>query len=445
MNVLLVDDDRSFSSLAAVALRREGLEVTVARSLHEARIAWQKEAPDLFLLDRRLPDGDGLSFLSEVRAKDAMATVMLVTAHGDIESAVDAIRAGASDYVPKPVELDELVIKAKRALDARKLRERLFTAEKELALRHTLIPPVSTAMGTALHTIARVAKSKSPLLLVGETGTGKEVLARFFHKEAFVDEGAPFVHINCAAVPGSTFESELFGHERGAFTDARSMRRGLAEIASGGTLFLDELGELPLPLQAKLLTFLDHGRFRRLGGTVELTSTARVVAATNRALEQQIARGEFREDLFYRLSVFKVVVPPLRERRDDVLTLARGLLHTLAHEAGKREARLSDAACRRLLNYSFPGNVRELKNLLERALVLEPGPELELDLLDVTTSPRGAPKAGSFVLEDGIVTMEELERRYARHVLDQLGGKRMEAAAALGISYPTFLKRIDGT
>src|SRR5262249_23692994 len=234
----------------------------------------------------------------------------------------------------------------------------------------------------------------------------------------------------------------LFGHEKGAFTDARSTRRGLVELANGGALFLDEIGELPLPLQAKLLTFLDGGRFRRLGGTSEQTSTARIIAATNRDLESAVGAGTFREDLWFRLSVFRIDVPPLRERPDDVLPLAEGILRALSTELGRRGVALGAHARPRLLAYPFPGNVRELRNVLERAIVLEPGPELQLEHLE---APGGgaAEAACAFTVSGEPISMDELERRYARFVLGRLGGRRMEAAKALGLSYPTFLKRIE--
>jgi two-component system response regulator AtoC len=440
-STLLVEDDRSFSSLAAAVLRREGMTVTLARSLHEARVALSEDAPEIVILDRRLPDGDGMEFLPEVRARVPAAAILVVTAHGDIASAVEAMRLGATDYLTKPVELADLVMKAQRSLASLRLHDRLEQAEAQISSRFGLIRPRSAAMSRIIDLLERVAGSpRSPVLLLGETGSGKEVLARHLHDRAAGPE-APFIHLNCAALPESTFESELFGHERGAFTDARAARRGLVEAAHGGTLFLDEVGEMPLALQAKLLTFLDSGRFRRLGGTTEHESSARVVAATNRDLEEQIRTSAFRQDLWFRLGVFRIDVPPLRERREDVVPLAHALLERLSAEIGRRGFRLGARAEERLLAYAFPGNVRELRNILERALVLEAGPTLQLELLD------GSPQAASddataFRVSDGPITMEELERRYARHVLRALGGRRMDAAVALGLSYPTFLKRL---
>jgi DNA-binding NtrC family response regulator len=443
-SILLVDDDRGFSSLAQAALAREGHPVVLARSLHEAREAVEKGAPELVVLDRRLPDGDGLDYLPELKAQLPGTPVVMVTAHGDIQSAVDAIRAGAADYVAKPVDLTDLVMRAQRAMGEQNLRERLSRVEAELSGRRRLVPPRSPAMRQVLEMLERISTSpRSPVFLLGPTGAGKEVLARHVHTLGAGDE-TPFVHVNCAALPESTVESELFGHEKGAFTDAKSARRGLVEVASGGTLFLDEVGELPLQLQAKLLTFLDSGRFRRVGSSSEESSSARVVAATNRNLEAEIREGRFREDLWFRLSVFAIHVPPLRDRPEDVIPLAEQLLSELGQELGRKSFRLGEQARARLQTYPFPGNVRELRNVLERALVLEPGPELTLSLLQTMREPvdGGAP-AGSFVVSGDPRPLEDIEKRYVRHVLGQLGGRRVEAARVLGLSYPTFLKRLE--
>jgi DNA-binding NtrC family response regulator len=299
-------------------------------------------------------------------------------------------------------------------------------------------------MRQVMEMLARIATSpRSPVFLLGPTGAGKEVLARHVHTVGAGDN-APFVHVNCAALPETTVESELFGHEKGAFTDAKQARRGLVEVASGGTLFLDEVGELPLPLQAKLLTYLDSGRFRRLGSSSEESSTARVVAATNRNLELEIREGRFREDLWFRLSVFAIHVPSLRDRPEDILPLAEQLLNELGQELGRKGFRLGEQGRARLQNYPFPGNVRELRNVLERALVLEPGPELTLSLLQAMREPvEGSAPPGSFVVSGDPRPLEDIEKKYVRHVLGQLGGRRVEAARVLGLSYPTFLKRLE--
>ena len=441
LNTLLVDDDRAFASMAAAALEREGFSVTPAHALHGARQAILSRDFDLILLDRRLPDGDGLRYLGELRATQPGAAVVMVTADDDVSNAVEALRLGAKDYVVKPVDMGDLIFKARRASEERQLRDRLERAENELSARHRLIPPASQAMKDVIESLERIAgRPRSPVLLLGETGVGKEVLARHLHARSA--PAAPFVHLNCAAISEQTAESELFGHEKGAFTDAKSSRRGLVEIATGGTLFLDEVGELSPALQAKLLTFLDSGQFRRLGGGEIRTSTARIVAATNRDLEADIQKRAFRSDLWFRLSVFKVVIPPLRERREDVLILAEAMLEDLRQEMGKPVLRLSAKARRRLAAYPFYGNVRELKNVLERAAVMEKGLELALDMLEVGSVGGPAREGPEFVVAGPPITLEELQDRYVAHVLAQVGGKRMEAAQALGISYPTLAKRL---
>ncbi|HEY6912633.1 MAG TPA: sigma-54 dependent transcriptional regulator [Myxococcales bacterium] len=441
LNTLLVDDDRAFASIAAAALEREGFSLTVAHALHAARKALLSRDFDLVLLDRRLPDGDGLHYVRELLSAQPGAAVVMVTADDDISSAIEALRLGAKDYLVKPVDMEDLIFKARRASDERQLRDRLERAESELHHQHRLVAPASKAMKEVLAALEQiVSRPRSPVLLLGETGVGKEVLARHLHAKSA--PSAPFVHLNCAAINEQTAESELFGHEKGAFTDASGTRRGLVEVASGGTLFLDEVGELSASLQAKLLTFLDSGEFRRLGGTDTRKSTARVVAATNRDLEAGMKTGAFRSDLWFRLSVFRLSVPPLRQRKEDIPALAESILEGLRRELGRPGLHLGERARRRLDAYPFYGNVRELKSVIERAAVMEQGPQLTLDVLDAAAAGAPAREGTEFVVAGAPIPLEELERRYLGHVLKQLNGKRMEAAQVLGISYPTFAKRL---
>jgi len=441
LTTLLVDDDRAFSSVAAATLQREGIPVSVAHSLHEARALVSQHSFDLVVLDRRLPDGDGLQYLPELRALQPGAMVVMVTAHGDIASAVEAIRLGAADYLAKPIELSDLLFKVRRAADEIGLRERLQHVEGTLSNRRGLIAPVSPAMTAVVSMLDRIAATspRSTVLLLGETGSGKEALAWHLHQRSF-GAAKPFIQLNCAALPESMAESELFGHEKGAFTDARNTRRGLVELAQRGTLFLDEVGELSPSLQGKLLTFLDGGRFRRLGGERELISSARVVAATNRDLERKVKERRFREDLWFRLSVFKIEVPPLRLRREDIAPLAHGLLPQVAREQGRSDVpKLSAEALERLGAYPFPGNVRELRNILERALALEGGAELSLEWL----VRKAGSASGSDFVSSQVETLDALERRYGRWALEQMGNRRLDTAKALGISHPTFNKLVS--
>lgn len=444
LHTLLVDDDRAFSSIAHAALTQAGFQVTSVPALYGARQALASRDFELILLDRRLPDGDGLKFLPEVLRSQPGVAVVMVTADDDVTSAVEALHLGAKDYVVKPVELEELIFKAQRAAAERQLRDRLAHAEHEIHDRHRLIPPLSPNMRCVLEDLEKIAaRPFSPVLLFGETGVGKEVMARYLHSLS-APQG-PFVHVNCATIPEASAESELFGHDKGAFTDAKSSRKGLLELADGGTLLLDEIGELNIAMQAKLLTFLDSGEFRRLGASETRRSQCRVIGATHQNLESGTATGKFRSDLWFRLSVFKVSIPALRDRREDIPILAQAFLEKMRRDLGRPFLKLSSVAHRRLTTYPFLGNVRELKNLLERAAVLESGPELNLDVLEESLSRPASHAGHDFIVPGPPLTLEKVEELYVAHVLKQLEGRRMETAQVLGISYPTLAKRLKET
>jgi DNA-binding NtrC family response regulator len=377
LTTLLIDDDRAFSAVAAATLQREGIPVSVAHSLHEARALISARSFDLVVLDRRLPDGDGLQYLPEVRAALPGAVVVMVTAHGDISSAVEAIRLGAADYLAKPIELTDLLFKARRAADEIRLRDRLQHAEGELSTRRGLIAPVAPAMVAVINLLERIATTspRSPVLLLGETGSGKEALAWHLHQKSF-GAGTPFIQLNCAALPESMAESELFGHEKGAFTGAAERRLGRFELADGGTIFLDEIGEIPSSTQVKLLRVLEEREFTRVGGTTSISVDVRVIAATNRPLRAHVEEGKFRSDLYYRLNVLSIYLPPLRERPDDIPLLVRRFIRDLAAQHDRPFPGLSADAMRLLVEYPWPGNVRELRNLVESMVVLSHGREI---------------------------------------------------------------------
>ena len=447
--VLVVDDERVFRVLAKDALEDDGFAVETAASLAQARQELARGLPDIVVLDRRLPDGDGIDLLREMRRSSADAPlVVVVTAYADIPSAVEALQAGAADYLAKPIQSAELIHKIHKAIELRGLKDRLARAS---AARGAAIAPVSPAMRAAMDLLRRVGASKTtPVFLMGPSGAGKQYAAESLHAMTYAgDDAAPFVDVNCATLPASLVESELFGHERGAFTDAKTSHRGLVELAAGGTLFLDEIAELSEPAQAKLLKFLDTMRFRRVGGQREIEVELRVIAATNQPVDRLVREGRMREDLYHRLTVFLIEVPPLASRREDIPELARAFVARCADRVKKRVTGLSPAAMKSLLEYDYPGNVRELRNIIERAVILAEGLQIEsADLLLSPASRRGAAPGPRPFFSVGLdesgapPTHDAIERAYVLRVLEHTGGKRMAAAQALGMSYPTFLKRL---
>ncbi len=451
-SILIVDDDKAFQLIAKEALSAEGFDVRTVGNLARASVELDSNAPDVLLLDRRLPDGDGLDFLAARRTSGGILTIM-VTAYGDVENAVAALRAGAADYLTKPISVTDLVIKLRKVLEARGLRDRLHIA-KGGAVEPRNVAPQSVKMQEAVNQLLSVAQSPTtPVLILGESGVGKQKAAELLHDATYrlSDPDAPFLQVNCAALPAELVESELFGHEQGAFTDARNMRRGLVEMASGGTLFLDEIGEMPLRMQAKLLTFLDSLRFRRVGGQREIAVSLRVVAATNRNLDDEVTAGNFRSDLLHRLRVFTVAIPRLTDRLDDLPALAETFVELFATQVKKPVRGISADAIAALRRYHFPGNVRELRNMIQRAVILTTNTILDERDFALPTSgavrgPISAPgdEFFNFSLQpDGRPhPLHDVEKAYVARVLEFCGGHRTAAATVLQISYPTFLKRL---
>jgi two-component system, NtrC family, response regulator AtoC len=446
-SVLIVDDERIFRVLAEEALTAEGFEVRQASNLAKARVELSRSQPDVVVLDRRLPDGDGMELLREERRSNGDGPLfVVVTAYGDIQNAVDAVQAGAVDYLAKPVQPTDLVMKLRKVLEVRGLRDQLARVRGAPALTSESASP---QMRAVMETLRRVSQSPlTPVFILGASGSGKQFAAERLHTltHSAVASDAPFIDVNCAALPSNLVESELFGHERGAFTDARSSRRGLIEMADGGTLFLDEIGELPEASQAKLLKFLDSMRFRRVGGERELEVSLRVIAATNQDIETLVRSGRFREDLFHRLSVFVVQVPPLAQRREEVATLAQSFLEQCARKTKKRVEGITKPALALLESYEFPGNVRELRNIIERAVILAQSSEITPQELVLRAPATRAESRAFFQVEveagQAPPSMHAVEHAYVMRVLEHHDGRRVAAAQALGISYPTFLKRL---
>jgi two-component system, NtrC family, response regulator AtoC len=446
--LLVVDDEEGLRSfLVEVLEAADGVSaVTAAASGDEAMALLDRQAFDVVVTDLKMPGKDGLAVLAKVRAVEPDTQVILLTAHGTVETAVQAMKAGAFDYLQKPLGSPaELRVVVARALERRQL---LAAREGATRAAAEATPPLGhgdPAMARVADAIARVARTEATVLLLGETGTGKEVAARTIHA-ASPRAGGPFVAINCAALSESLLESELFGHEKGAFTGAHAQRRGRLELCEGGTFFLDEVGELRPDLQAKLLRVLQERRFERVGGTRTLHADVRWVAATNRDLTAMMAAGGFREDLYHRLAVFPIRLPPLRERRQDVLPLAEALLRRAAAELGRPPLALGAEAGALLARAELRGNIRELKNVLERAAILADGATVEAEHIWLDPAP-GAPAAAGTTGtpapgEPADGTLEALERAAIQRALADSAGNRRQAAQRLGIGLRTLYEKL---
>jgi two-component system NtrC family response regulator len=430
--ILVADDEPAQRELVGGFLRKHGFEVTQAADGRQALARFKQEPFDLVLTDQKMPDLSGLELLEGVRAITPEAAVMIMTAYGTIETAVSAIKAGAADYLTKPVNLDELLHRIHQVQE----RQRLLTENRELrdALvgRHRVegIIGESGQMQEVLSLVRRVAPSDATVLIRGESGTGKELIAKAIHYASPRASGL-LVKVNCAALPETLIESELFGHEKGAFTGAVSTRKGRFELADGGSLFLDEIGDLPAPVQVKLLRVLQEREIERVGSSRPITVNVRLLAATHRNLEALVREGRFRDDLYYRINVVTVALPALRERREDLPLFIDHFLRVFAVKNGKTIRGLSREARETLLRYDYPGNVRELENLIERAVVLTRDEVIGLADLPLTLAePAPEPETGVGL----IAAVEGLERRMIREALAQANGTQTRAAELLGVS-----------
>ncbi|HEX4457546.1 MAG TPA: sigma-54 dependent transcriptional regulator [Polyangia bacterium] len=443
--VLVVDDERLIRTSLERAFAASGHQAEAADSVASALVALQRKKFDLVILDLKLPDGQGTDVLKRIVAESPETKVVVITAHGTVTNAVEAMKIGAYDFVNKPFELDELLSTGANALRAGTLERRVAYLDGRERSRFDadVVPATAPAMVALEREVSMVAPQPVPVVLVvGETGSGKALVARSLHYRSARAEG-PFVELNAAAIPETLVESELFGHERGAFSDARERKLGLVEIADGGTLFLDEIGELPAAAQAKLLTFLESFSFRRVGATATRTVDVRLVAATNRDLTALVKDGRFRADLYYRLAAITLQLPPLRQRREDVGPLARHFVVSHAQRYGKSFRGISDEAIRLLEAWRWPGNVRELKAVIQRAVLMNDAPQLEPSHLPgelVTAAVDPIP--GALATPSGLPTLDEIERRYMRAVLALTGGNKLRAAEQLGITRQTLAKRL---
>jgi DNA-binding NtrC family response regulator len=440
-SVLLVDDEPSVLRVLSRFFERQEWEVYQALSGEDAARTYEAQQPDLVLLDVNLPGLSGLQVLEILVSRGA--TVLMLTGQAEVETAVEAMQLGAESFLPKPVDFTHLQAAAERAVEKVELRRANRLLAERMAERTKMAALGESArMRELARQVELVASSRdTSVLLLGESGTGKSFVAQMIHAHSPRSRG-PFVEINCAGLSATFLDSELFGHERGAFTDAREMKRGLLEVADKGTVFLDEIGDLDPALQPKLLKVLETRTFRRLGGTRELEVDVRLLAATNRDLTAEVKAGRFREDLFYRLSVFPVTIPPLRDRsREDVLELVYTSLRDLQRRHPESPDQLSPKALDLLVGYAWPGNVRELRNALERALVLARGADrIDPEHLPEMVRAPGAPRAQRQDWE--VLTLEEMEHRHIERTLHLTGGNRTLAAEKLGISRATLHAKI---
>jgi two-component system response regulator AtoC len=449
--ILIVEDEKLIRWSIRERLKEEGYSVREAETGGEAFALLEEEDCDLLALDYRLPDMTGLQILERVRKEIPEVSVVMMTAYGTVESAVQAMKLGAFDYLTKPVNLDELAVVVQKALEATRLRRevrRLRTENLAIQGKTDLIGR-SPAMREVMDLVQKIRNSQATtVLLEGESGTGKNVIAKAIHYGS-PRADRPFVTITCSALTETLLESELFGHERGAFTDAKGQKKGLLEVAEGGTAFLDEIGEMGPAMQAKLLRFLEEKTFKRVGGTRDISVEVRVIAATNRVLEDDVRAGRFREDLFYRLKVIPILIPPLRERLEDIPLLVQFFLDYFNTEFRKNTQGVTPDVMDRLLQYPWPGNIRELRNAVERIMILEDKEYIEL--ADFPAGIRQSGNAGVGALQDrervtpppvGAVTLEEMERQAICRALEQTNQNQVRAAKLLGISRDTLRYRM---
>ncbi len=439
--LLIADDDQVARELLAEALGHEGYRVRVAAGGEECVRLAEAEPYDMALVDLRMPDLDGLAVLKRLAASQPDLPVVILTAFATIETAIEAVNAGAYDYLSKPFRMEEIKVVVRRTLEARRLaRENLQYRQELKAHRgvHNLVGQ-SHQMVEIYTLVARVANLDTTVLIRGETGTGKELVARAIH-DASARADRPFVVVDCAALPEALFESELFGHERGAFTGAQTARRGLLETSAGGTCFLDEIGELTAPLQAKLLRALQERAIRRVGGNESIPVDVRIVAATNRDLHKLVADGGFRDDLYYRLNVVTITVPPLRERATDIPLLAQHFLEKFAHSTSRPVKRLTPEALALLTSSPWPGNVRELEHVIERAVALSSAETLLPD--DFPAHLRQEPERAPRLPAAGM-SLDDVKRWYVNKVLEEAGGNKLRAAELLGIDRRTLYRILE--
>ncbi|WKZ33851.1 MAG: sigma-54 dependent transcriptional regulator [Thermodesulfobacteriota bacterium] len=442
MRILIIDDEESMRHMLSVILKKEGYDTVSARDAQAGLALLEKDDFDFILSDIRMPGMDGTGLLKAVAGKGVASPVIMMSAYGSMDSAMECMKLGAYDYISKPFKADEIVLVLRKAEERERLRRENRRLKEEAAREYDVsgIRTSDPVMGGVLGLVRKISDYSTSVLITGESGTGKELVARAIHYGGS-RSGGPFVVVNCGALPGPLLESELFGHVKGAFTDAHRSKAGLFQEAEGGTIFLDEVGELPMELQVKLLRVLQEGEVRRVGDNRPVKVDARVVAATLRDLKQEISRGAFREDLFYRLNVIEVKLPPLRERQGDIPLLAEWFVEKYARKFIKPPKAISAGAMAALKAYSWPGNIRELENVIERAMILEETGTIRESSLPLLAGPEAPGSAGASGLSIK-KAQETMERELIRKALDQTGNNKTKAAMLLEISHRALLYKI---
>jgi two-component system response regulator PilR (NtrC family) len=445
--ILVVDDERSMQEFLEIFLRGEGYAVVTAGDVASARAMLENDDFDVVISDIQMPGGSGLDLLHAARDASPDAIVIMITAFASTETAIAAMKEGAYDYLTKPFRVDEIRLVIEKALEKKSLarENRRLRSELRIQSRNRRVVGNSAAMQRVFDLVSQVADSRANVLVTGESGTGKEMIARAIHEIGERREG-PFITVNCAAIPENLLESELFGHMRGSFTGALHNKEGLFELANGGTIFLDEVGDLPLALQVKVLRAIQEKSFRRVGGMHDQQVDVRIVSATNRRLEQEVAEGRFREDLYYRLNVIEIPLPALRERRDDIALLVDYFVDKYARELGKDVKGVDDETMTRLASYRFPGNVRELENVIERAVALTRGPVIQVDALPRSVLESEEPAPAARIPREGVDLdrmMADYERSLILEALRPAGGVKKKAARLLGISFRSLRYRLE--
>lgn len=439
--ILIADDEKNMLWALERALKKEGYNVVSANDGQKALEIFKETMPSLVLLDLKMPKMDGLETLKKIRESNSNTPVIMITAHGTTKSAVEAMKMGALDYISKPFDIDELKIIIKRALDFKNLTDEVVYLKEKLQDKEESIVYKSEKMRQVLNIVDKVAPTDATVLILGESGTGKELVANAIHQRSNRRKG-PFIKINCAALPETLLESELFGHEKGAFTGANATKPGKFERAQGGTIFLDEIGEISQGMQVKLLRVLQEKEFERVGGTKTIKADIRIIAATNRDLKKMVDEGEFREDLYYRLNVIPIFIPPLRERKEDIPILADYFMKKYSIQMGKNNIAITSEALEKMEQYHWKGNIRELQNIIERCVILTSNGKIDVNILpDEIKGSKG--QLNGFILPKEGISLEQVERELILQALKMTEFNQTKAAQLLGITRHTLLYRME--